>query len=181
LLSSTLLSFVLSILHFNIFLFSIGILTIHLVGTGWRFLYLRNLAIGQKVLLIDWLLLIGMAIFSFLFVGVGIYAIVTNNWFGVVPIFFGATSMLRCYHDYKLYTGTFANDNYWLLLHLERMTGAFIASLTAFMVNTVARKMASISYLESFSMFIWILPAIIVIPIIIKWKKMYRVIKSNRV
>jgi hypothetical protein len=173
-LSSALLSFVLSILHFNIFLFSIGVLTIHLAGTGWRFLYLRNLLAGQKPLIIDWALLIGMAIFSIAFIGMGAYSIFKHNNFGIIPVFFGITSIMRCQRDYKTYSGQIKDQNYWLTSHLERMTAAFIASLTAFLVNVVATKMAMIPALENFAMFTWITPAILIVPVIIKWKRKYR-------
>ncbi len=41
-------AFVLSILHHNYFLFMVGIFTIYLVGTGYRYIYLKMLGSNQK-------------------------------------------------------------------------------------------------------------------------------------
>src|SRR5688572_28074925 len=41
-------SFVLSIIHPNYFLFMVGVFTVYLVGTGYRFLYLKMLGSTQQ-------------------------------------------------------------------------------------------------------------------------------------
>lgn len=54
-------SFVLATLHHNDFLFAVGVFTIYLVSTGWHYLYLKDIAKGQKPLMIDWAIMAFMA------------------------------------------------------------------------------------------------------------------------
>jgi uncharacterized membrane protein len=172
------LSFVLSILHQNIFLFCIGILTIHFVITGWRYLYLKKLDKMQKPLLIDWVVLVAMLLFSLLFFYMGINTLLHNNNFGIAPIVFGLIGIKNVRNDYRIYAGHIFIQNYWLTNHLERMTSAFVASFTAFLVNVVAKNIEQFPMIAKYSFFTWILPAIIVVPIMIKWKRKYELKKT---
>lgn len=49
-------SFILTLIHPNVFLFVVGVLTVYLVGTGDRYISLRLLGKGQKPAFIDWFL-----------------------------------------------------------------------------------------------------------------------------
>lgn len=66
--------------------------------------------------------------------------------------------------DIKLYKGNNTVKNYWLLIHIQRMIGAYIAALTAFLVvnNTYLPSLAA-----------WLLPTVILTPLIFYWSKMY--------
>ncbi len=176
-LSSSLLSFILSVMHPNIFLFCIGILTIHLVGTGWRYLFLKNLDKGQKPTIIDWFLFVFMIIFMLIFLYLGINSIFHNNMFGIAPLAFALLGFKNVINDYKIYSGKITVKNYWLSSHLERMSGAIIASFTAFLVNAVGKYLGQFDWMENFSFITWVLPGIIIIPFIIKWKRKYEVVK----
>jgi uncharacterized membrane protein len=168
---ATLLSFVLSFIHPNIFLFSLGIFTIHMILSGWRFLSLKSLNKGQKPITFDWILLIVMAIFSISLIYLGIINIVKANYFGIAPLVFGIISFLNVFNDYKIYNGNIKEKNYWLLLHIQRMTGAYIASFTAFLVNTIGRILAIFPQLDNYSFVVWLLPSIIITPLIVKWSR----------
>jgi hypothetical protein len=177
---SAMLSFALSILHPNLFLFCVGILTVHLVATGWRYLFLKKLDEQQKPLIIDWLLLIMMALFGISFLIIGVRAIaVFGNVMGIAPIAFGLLGLKNCYTDYNIFKGKITIKNYWLTMHLERMSAAFIASLTAFLVNVAVVQIEKIPALTNFGFVFWILPGIIIGPIIGKWKRKYEIKKNE--
>lgn len=159
-------SFVLATLHRNEFLFAVGIFTIYLAGTGWRYLYLKNIIKGQKPILIDWILMGFMVLGSVAFTVMGIWSILAKNYFGVIILIFAWRGISFVLQDYKTYQGKIKVKNYWLLAHLQRMTGAYIASLTAFAVVNAPDRLSFIP---------WLLPAAIFVPLIIKWTRKYRV------
>ncbi len=171
---SAFLSFLLSIMHQNIFLFCIGILTIHLVGTGWRFLFLKNLPNGQKLLWVDWFLFVFMLAFGILFVYLGIINIAINNFFGIAPLAFGILGLLNLFSDFRIFVQKKYTINFSIRLHIQRMSGAYIASFTAFLVNVVSRNLEHIPFLSKFTFLTWISPGILVIPLIFRWSKKYK-------
>ena len=167
-------SFVLSILHPNPFLFMVGILTVFSVGTGQRYLSLKELGNGQKPLLIDWTLTIMMLLAGIVFVGMGINYLIKGENFGIVFIAFGALGLRNVYSDFNYYRGIIDYKNYWLIQHIGRMSGGFIASVTAVLVVN-AKYFMFIPY-----PLLWLLPTIIISPLIASWVKKYKVrIKSQ--
>lgn len=165
-------SLVLSAIHPNLFLFMVGVFTVYMVATGNRYLHLKMLNHHQKPQRIDWFLTIAMLLSGVLFVSLGTLNLVKSNTFGLVFITFGIIGLLFVRNDFANYRGKSQISNYWLLQHIQRMTGAFIASTTAFLVVN-ARYFPE--YIPSF--IFWILPTLIFTPLIIKWSKKYEVKK----
>lgn len=163
-------SLILSSIHFNPFLFIIGVFTLYLVVTGLRYLRLKQLHKTQKPAALDWLIFAVMTLFAFLFLGYGVFLLTRHNNFGFVLIVFGLISALMLRSDWLTFKGKIKLNNYWLLLHLQRMTAAYIASLTAFLVvnNTFLPGIIA-----------WMLPTIIITPLIIKWTAKYSQIKKG--
>jgi uncharacterized membrane protein len=158
-------SFALSILHPNPFLFMVGILTIFLVGTGQRYLSLKNLGNGQKPLFIDWVLTIMMLVTGIAFVGIGINNVIHGNNFGIVFIAFGGLGLRNVKSDFNYYRGIIDFKNYWLLQHIGRMSGGFIASVTAVLVVN-GKYFAFIP-----DILLWLLPTILIVPLIVYWSR----------
>jgi hypothetical protein len=155
--------------HKNFFLFSVGIFSLYMVSSGYRYLALDNLHKGQKPEIIDWLLTIAMAIFGFvLFIGgilqlCKIYSLgFGNNWFGIVLMVFGFLGLMMVKDDLKNYRGKVEFRNQFILMHITRMVGANIAAFTAFMVvnNAILPPIVA-----------WLSPTVVGIPIIIYWKR----------
>jgi uncharacterized membrane protein len=161
-------SFVLSILHPNYFLFMIGIFTIYLVGTGYRYIYLRMLGGNQKPTIIDWVLTVGMLLAGLLFITLGIKFLWAHYSFGIVFIVFGLLGIRSVLTDFNNYKGKLKAKNYWLLAHLQRMTGAYIAAITAFLVVN-----AKYSPVVLPPVIVWLLPTVILTPLIISWSRKY--------
>jgi uncharacterized membrane protein len=163
-------SFILATLHRNDFLFAIGIFTVYMVSTGWRYLYLRDIAKGQKPLMIDWVILGFMSMGVIAFAYMGIRIALEKEPFCLVFFFFTHRSLSFILKDIKTYRGQISTKNYWLTHHFQRMMGAYIASLTAFAVVNAP---------ERASILPWLVPAFIFIPLIIKWTRQYRIPMVN--
>ena len=165
-------SLVLSLIHPNYFLFMVGVFTLYMVGSGQRYLsHKQHDKIHSKG--IDWVLTIFMLIAGVLFVGIGILTILKSNLFGIVFITFGCLGLLFVWQDIHNFNGKSAIKNYGLICHLQRMTGGFIAALTAFIVVNAK------CFPEQIPGFVyWLLPTIIFTPLIIKWSSKYEVKKK---
>lgn len=166
-------SLLLSVLHPSQFMFMVGIFTVYMVGTGSRYLHLKNLHKGQKPKIIDWTLTITMLLTGLLLIGIGTIGLLKSNFFGLVLVTFGFLGLLFVRHDIRNYNGTTTILNYWITEHIQRMTGAFIASTTAFLVVNAKY------FPESIPLIIyWLLPTLIVTPLIIKWSRKYEIKKK---
>lgn len=158
---------ILSSMHVNYFLFIAGVFTIYQIGTGNRYLHLKKLGNSQKPAAIDWILTAGMCIAVLVFIILGINTLINKNSFGIVYVVFGVISLRFVKTDMDNYTGKAKTKNYWLLAHLQRMTGGYIAAMTAFVV-------VNSNYIPLPPVVLWLLPGIIVTPFIIKWTKTYK-------
>lgn len=132
--STGLCAFYLSYVHPNLFLFIVGVFTIYLAISGYRMIQLKKAHLGQKPQLGDALLTIAMLICSVIFYYIGIRYVLAKQVFGIVFLLFGTASFRLCYIEYKAYTGKVTDTLYGLKNHIGRMTGAYIAALTAFVV-----------------------------------------------
>lgn len=154
--------FIMSILHDNLFLLIIAVFSFYMAVTGQRFLYLKKLDKGQKPKTIDWAVTITMICFAIFFIIYGIALLVNHNNFGIVLLVFGFISIQMARKDIATYRGRVKYKNYWLLIHIQRMIGAYIAALTAFLVvnNTYLPGIVA-----------WLLPSVILTPLIFYWSK----------
>lgn len=165
-LTASFLALPMSYLHPSYFLFIIGIFTSYMLLTGKRYLKKKSI---KDVKPIDWLLTITMLIFGIGFIGLGVSNLIQSNFFGIVLVVFGGISMLFVYQDYLNYKGRASVKNFWLTTHIQRMTGSYIASATAFLVvnNTVLPGVIA-----------WLLPTILVVPLIIIWSRRNGIVGS---
>lgn len=157
-------SLILAALHSNDFLFVVGIFTIYMTGTGWRYLAFKNLHVLQKALFIDWALIGFMLIGCILFLWFGVSYIYQKKYFGLITLLFFWRGITFVRQDIRFFSGQRKTKNDWLIAHLQRMSGAYIASLTAFAVVNAP---------PFFSIIPWLLPSIIVVPFLVKWTKKY--------
>lgn len=156
-----------SIIHNNQFLLIIAVFSIYMVSTGQRYLSLKQLNKGQKPQIIDWILSLSMLLFGIGFLLFGGYLVFNTNYFGTVLLVFGMISILMVLQDFKNYQGKNHIKNFWLLVHIQRMVGGYIAATTAFLVvnNTLLPSVVA-----------WLLPTVILTPLIIKWSIKYKIV-----
>jgi uncharacterized membrane protein len=158
---------IMSLIHTNYFLLVIAVFSIYMVSTGQRSLSLKQLNAAQKPKAIDWILSSLMLFFGIGFVLFGGYFVLNKNYFGTVLLVFGAISILMVLKDFKNYQGKIQIKNFWLLVHIQRMMGAYIAATTAFLVvnNTVLPGVVA-----------WLLPTVILVPFIFKWSIKHKIV-----
>ncbi len=158
-----------TLIHSNPFLFIVGIFSIYMAATGQRYLSLKGLLKGEKAKNIDWILSSTMLLFGIGFVIYGILLLVSSNNFGIVLLVFGFISISMVYQDFKNYKGQNSIKNFWLLVHIQRMIGSYIAAATAFLVvnNTILPGIVA-----------WLLPTLILTPLIFKWSNKYKIVSK---
>lgn len=152
----------------NAFLTVVGIFTLYMVGTGKRYIQQRMREVDNDAETLDWLLTWAMAAAGMWFTYKGILFFIEGNLFGMVYLVFAIIGLLFVRTDIKNYRGKAAERNYWLLAHLQRMTGAYIASLTAFLVvnaDKISTAVPPVVY--------WLLPTAILTPMIVWWSRKY--------
>lgn len=159
-------SFVLSSLHYNDFLFGVGVFTLYLIITGWNFLSLKNNEQSPRYRLCSLLLMSLISLFALFFMYRAISLFLQANYIGTLFLLFALGSFAMARQDYNTLKGKKTAKNDWMLLHLQRMVAAYIASLTAFLVVNAPQSMNFIA---------WLIPTAILTPIIIMWVKKYRV------
>lgn len=115
----------------NPFLLIMGVFSAYLVSSGYRILYLKGLAKGQKALLLDWGISVIMAVFAVYFIYSGVATVQSN---GIISIAFGSIALFLVFKDLRKYIRTPTDKNFWLYDHITRMIAANIAAFTAFLV-----------------------------------------------
>lgn len=162
------LSIVLSIIiavapgHTNIFLLSIGIFSLYFLVIGYRALRYKvqqtSTSIDIMVSRLMWLISLAMIIVPLIVDG---NILIVSSVFGAFGIWIAQRNINVLKNSEKVYAN-------WLQMHLGNITGAFIASVTAFLVvNDVLPSMLN-----------WFLPGIIGGIYIAYWIKKTR--KINR-
>lgn len=162
-LSAAMISFPLSYLHPNYFLFIIGVFTSYMLLTGKRYLSKKNPTVVTNL---DWGLTLLMLAFGVAFIILGAYSIYKLNYFGTVLLVFGSFSILFAWQDKRNFDGKSRLKNFWLTMHIQRMVGSYIATVTAFLV--VNNKILP-------GILAWLLPTSILVPLIIKWTRKYQI------
>ncbi len=142
----------------NWFLLMIAAFTFYLISTGVRALKLKKLHLGQRPEKIDWAILLislisGLCLFIW---GLWIVGIAKNS-FGFAAIVFGSIMLRGIYRNFKSFRVPPTEKNHWLLMHIGNMMGAYIATLTAFLVQNIHTNPAVI---------VWIAPAAIFLPML---------------
>jgi uncharacterized membrane protein len=142
--------------HENNFLFLIGIFTIYLVISGNRVLLFKK---KKEANFTDKLISTIMFVASLSMLTFGTYFLLRNNSGGILYLFFGITALLISIRDFKFYKNI--DKTKILPFHIGKMSGAYIASVTAFLVAGL--RFEGIIY--------WVLPTLIGTLFIMYWTK----------
>lgn len=151
--------------HENLFLFLIGIFTIYLVLAGNRALTFK------KKLKADWIdkTISGSMLFcSIVMIVIGIYCVLNSVSFSVLYLFFGSLGLLLTILDFRFYRNPKRVKNGWLKSHIGKMSGALIASITAFIVAGLGIE----------NLTAWMLPTVIGTLYILFWNRKIKIKKA---
>lgn len=147
--------------HENNFLFLIGIFTIYLVISGNRVLLFKNKKQANFTDKLITMILFVAALFMLFF---GTYFLLNNNSGGILFLFFGLIAFVIALRDFRFHKNI--DKTKVLNFHIGKMSGAYIASVTAFLVAGL--NFQGILY--------WILPSVVGTFFIIYWTKKMRTI-----
>jgi uncharacterized membrane protein len=170
-------SFLLSILHSNPFLFAVGVFTGYMTLTGRRYLTQKQKGLANQTDNFEKILAAAMFAFVLVFLYLGISSLIKQNYFGIVFLVFGWGTLSMVREDYAIIQGKNTNPMLWLRMHITRMTGAWIAAFTAFVV--VNGDKLTVILGENFagraSIVVWIAPAAVGTFFIIYWLRKMKV------
>lgn len=129
-LASALMSFVISILpgHENAFLFSIGVFSTYFLLSGYRSLNYKS---GDFSLTVDKIIAITVAVTGFIMI---LYPIILFNTSNLILLIFGVMGVYSGVRDLISFKDKTNLKNNWLKRHLGKMTGGYIAAVSAFFV-----------------------------------------------
>lgn len=153
-------STIMCFLKTNIFLFLVGFFSFFLACTGYRVLQLKSIYNNNlKPQFIDFAIAI-----TGILAGISIYVLayflfVKENNFGFVCLVIGSVSFILGILDIRKFYIIITDKFYWMRAHAIRMAGAYVATVTAFIVVNVQINQGWI---------LWILPTFIIIPMALK-------------
>lgn len=146
--------------HENLFLFliGIGVFAIYMVLSGNRALKYRT---KTKPEMIDKTISGSMFVFSFIMVALGSYHLTTELDKGILYLLFGGFGLFFTIIDFRFYGNPEKTRSAYSVSHIRKMVGAFIASVTAFLV----------AGLGLMNLLFWILPSVIGTVYIVFWRR----------
>lgn len=163
----------LAVFNPNYFLFIIGIFTLYQVIAGKRYLRYKKVT-TNKIERFDIIVITFMSLAALVFFGMSIRSFLNSNLFGWVLFTFGGIGILFVMQDLKHLGKKSSIKNFWLIAHLQRMIGAYISALTAFLVVNAKH------FPKIFPGWVyWLLPTLILTPLIVKWSGMYTVRRTE--
>ena len=141
-----------SIAKSNWFLFVTGFFSFYMAASGYRSLFLKKIHLGQKPGWIDWLIGGCGVLFAAGMYWLA-YQLLPGNSFGIVPVVFGSICLLFAVNDIRQFYKTNIQKTQWVRNHAMRMSGAYTATITAFLVVNIHIQPSWI---------IWVAPACII-------------------
>lgn len=151
------LALIISVITRNLFLFSIGIFSGYMVYTGWRVAKVRNGVMST----VDRVALFSLAVTVVAMIGLGVLMLSRGQYMGVVQIVFGLLASALVVQDYR-FKGSWPRTKERVALHLGRMGGATIATITAVLVTNVQTQPAFLA---------WLAPSVVGVPFIAYWTR----------
>jgi len=129
-LTSAILAFVIAVLpgHQSAFLFSVGAFSVYFLVAGYRSLNFRK---KELDLTVDKGIAYAIIVVGIIMI---LYPIILKGELNIVLLVFGCVGLLFGLRDLKLFKHADQLKKSWLKLHLGKMTGGYIAAVSAFFV-----------------------------------------------
>ncbi|RMB59487.1 DUF2306 domain-containing protein [Dokdonia sinensis] len=156
--------------HVNPFLFVVGLFSFYLVLSGYRALRFKRIK-SQEQLLWDKILSWGMFIVGLGMIFFGVSSIVRGANMGTILIVFGLIAIFNASIDLRAFRDLKMLRKKSIRLHIGKISGAYIASFTAFFVtNNVLPALLS-----------WLLPTVFGVIFITYWLRRTRIPKKTTI
>ncbi|MDF9800507.1 putative membrane protein [Catalinimonas alkaloidigena] len=157
-------SFVLALIRFNPFLFMVGVFTLYMTVSGYRGLAKKQRNQSKKL---DWILIVFSAVMA-AYMLLKLFTMPGGGLQGFMPVVlvFSLTLFVFIFRDIQIYSGSISmNANKWLLYHIGRISGAYIATFTAFLVTNIETDPVYIA---------WLLPTVVGSFVIAYFQRKYK-------
>lgn len=156
---------IMAVIKENSFLLLIGIFSFYQAYMGRR--AIKNKSLRPSVP--DWFVLVTATLNS-------LFMIFSMN---PILVFFGAINAFAVTgnwtRNFTLMRNGVLDENSWLKVHISMMMGAYIATITAFLVV----NQPSLKFLNLPPALLWFLPTIILVPLLIYWTKKHSLQLKN--
>lgn len=145
----------------RIFLTLIGVFSGYFAFSGYRVLARKRLV--DEAHAIDWAAAVAVVIVCFALGGWGISSLVSGNSLGIVMILFSLLGIGAGLSDLQTFRDA-TRQGPWMINHLSRMVGAYIATVTAVSVINLTILPQVIT---------WLWPTVLGVPLIWFWERKY--------
>lgn len=150
------------------FLLLTAVFSFYLTGTGHRALLRSINTENATVELYDYALTGSMIFAAFYFIIHGLKEVLTGQIFGIIALIFGLIGLLFALKDVQFMRAKKISEKLWLTEHIRRMSAAFLAAITAFIVVNAHRLP-----FEAPSYLYWLLPSLLFVPVIFRLRRKY--------
>jgi hypothetical protein len=145
------------------FLFMIGVFSYYAVLSGIRSIQHKNIHSKGKIGKLDWSLAVISGLFNLAFI---IYGVINlPNTLGILAILFGAGGMTMVAGNVVFFLNGSKDKKYWYYTHAGHMVGGFIATVTAFSVQTM-------HFMPDLLQWLW--PTLLGVPAMQIWERIKR-------
>lgn len=156
------LAMIMSTIHPNLILALVGIFTLYMVGMGHRYAQRNKTAPN----LLDRSIALGIALTGIVLAFLAVRLLNNGNQMGWVLAAFGGLGLMYAVQDWKALSQNPLPGSKRIQLHLQRMLGALIASISAFLVVN-SRWFPE----ELPAPILWLFPTFVLTPIIVFWSR----------
>lgn len=146
---------------FRVFLTLVAVFSGYLAFSGYRSLSRKRPA--DKPTQIDWAGAGLVILVCFGLSGWGLRQLVIGEVFGLVMLVFGLIGLVFGALDLRTFR-SHSWDGEWMVTHLQRMIGAFIATVSA---------VSAVNLTSSLGVIAWLWPTVVGIPLIVYWSNKY--------
>lgn len=144
-----------SIAKGNWFLFCVGFFSFYLTCSGYLVLKTKAAKVFDTIKPVYWIVCLFGFLSGVVMLGLSTGLFIRQSMFGTVPLIFGFISSGLSFLDYRILVNQVETKQVWLKSHALRMAGAFVATLTAFIVVNIQIEQQWI---------LWLLPTVLIIP-----------------
>lgn len=153
---------VLSLVQSIPFLLMVAVFSWYLLISGYRSSRTRHV---QRMPLFDRMLAGAACVGGAALIGYGGALLLSGHGFGVVPLVFGGIGGALAVGDLRSAGGKERQRTQWVFVHIARMTGAYISTVTAFLVVNLGSVPLVVR---------WLVPTVIGTAVIVRWNRVYR-------
>jgi len=145
---------------FRLFLVLVAVFSGYLAFSGYRVLSRKRPA--DEVALVDWVAVGAVVLACLALGGWGITRLVEGATFGVVLVVFGGIGLGFAYLDVRSFRTDEGGE--WMVAHLQRMIGAFVATISA---------VSAVNLTDTLGVVAWLWPTVALTPLIVYWSRKY--------